>query len=228
MKMNNIILPLIALLLCGVSCCIMRRDVQEHPLLATEYDGETDKPIGSNKGLILYSIVMVLITVAVSVVETIVYDDIGIWARIKAIALLAIIWPIAYIDLKTYRIPNSFIIFGLITRALIFPFELINVSQPWLVLLFDVIAAAALLIAAFLSSLCIKNAIGYGDMKLFVVMGLMLGMEGVWTAVFLSLIVSFIAAVYLLVTKKKSKNDLIPFGPALVIGTFISVCLTGL
>ena len=74
----------------------------------------------------------------------------------------------------------------------------------------------------------IKNGIGFGDMKLFIVMGLMLGLDGIWGAVFLALIVSFLIAAFALITKKKTRKDAIPFGPALVIGTYLSICLSGM
>ena len=59
-------------------------------------------------------------------------------------------------------------------------------------------------------------------------MGLMLGLDGIWGAVFASLVLSFLLAVFLLVTKKKSRKDVIPFAPAIVLGTFVSVFLTGM
>ena len=47
-------------------------------------------------------------------------------------------------------------------------------------------------------------------------------------SVFVSLIVSFVISAVLLVTKKKKRRDVIPFAPALMIGTYISVFLTGM
>ena len=51
----------------------------------------------------------------------------------------------------------------------------------------------------------------------------MLGVRGIWGAMFLSLIVSFFAAIFFLITKKKSKKDEMAFGPALAIGTFLAI-----
>ena len=92
----------------------------------------------------------------------------------------------------------------------------------------EVIAAAGLAAAALLCGLLLKGSIGFGDIKLFIVMGLLLGLEGIWSAIFISLIVSFIISVYLLATKKKSRKDAIPFAPALMIGTYISIIITGI
>lgn len=176
----------------------------------------------------IYAVIMVCVTVGISFLFATLYKEQSMIANLKRLALLAALWPVAYIDLRSYRIPNAFIIFGLACRVILVIFELIF-ERRFIVshLIPEGIAAAALLLASFLCSLFMKNAIGFGDMKLFAVMGLMLGLNGIWGAVFLSLIVSFIAAVILLITKKKTRKDAIPFGPAIVVGTFISVCLLG-
>ena len=95
-------------------------------------------------------------------------------------------------------------------------------------LITEVIAAVAISLAAFLCFICMKNSIGYGDIKLFIIMGLFLGMNGIWTAVFMSLIVAFFVAIFLLATRKKGKKDVVPFAPSIMIGTYISVILTGM
>lgn len=144
----------------------------------------------------------------------------------KRLVLLGLLWPIALIDLKTLRIPNKFILIGLISRAVILILEVIfKLESLKITLISEVIAAAGLLIASILCSLCIKNSIGFGDMKLFVVMGLLLGLEGIWNSVFVSLLVLFLMSVVLLITKKKTKKDSIPFGPAVALGTYLSIVL---
>ena len=39
---------------------------------------------------------------------------------------------------------------------------------------------------------------------------------------------SMIASIYLLVKKEKSKKDTIPFAPFILLGTYVSVILTGM
>lgn len=180
------------------------------------------------KSLFIYSVIMVIVTIGIAITLINVYIDNTVWTNLKCMSLLCVMWPLAYIDFKTYRIPNEFIIFGLICRAVILAFELIMATDSVLaVFIPEIIAALALLLAAVLCRLCMKGSIGYGDIKLFIVMGLFLGMNGIWSAIFTSLIVSFFMAVYVLATKKKSKKDVVPFGPALVIGTYVSIFLSG-
>ena len=222
-----IILPIITAVLCGVAFFLMLRDISEHRELFLTCN-DTNSPRLLSRGAVIYSIILVIITVAASVLFCTIYKENGILMSIKRLALLSMLWPIAYIDYKTYRIPNAFIVLGLGYRGIILALELILSSQTvWPTVLGELVAAGALFLASVLCSLITKNAIGFGDVKLFILMGLMLGMDGIWGSVFLSLIVSFFISVYVLITKKKTRKDTIPFGPAIVIGTYLSVCLSG-
>lgn len=233
--MNYIILPIITFVLCGVSLVFFLKDIKKNNIDKKISGSEEafskleDSRVPISRSIIIYSAIMILITIGVSVVFYIYYNDNNIFISIKRMALLSLLWPIAYIDFKSYRIPNVFIILGIVYRILLLPFELIFINKGvWITLLSEIIAAAALLLASFLCSLCIKNSIGFGDIKLFIVMGLLLGLDGIWGAIFLSLIISFFIAIFLLITKKKTRKDAIPFGPAIVLGTYLSVCLSGM
>ena len=213
-----------------ISFLLMLRDSDDQRK-ASENGGELDRAgdNGLSRGTIIYSSVCFILTVLISVFLPRMYPQNSAWVNIKRMMLLSIIWPVAYIDFKTLRIPNLFVIYGLVCRALILVFEILLGHQlVWQYFLSEVIAAGALLLAAVLCALVIKNGIGFGDMKLFIVMGLMLGLEGIWGAIFLSLVVSFFIAAFVLITKKKTRKDAIPFGPALVIGTYLSICLSGM
>ncbi|MDD3840708.1 MAG: A24 family peptidase [Clostridia bacterium] len=223
------ILPVVTTVLCIISFIFLVRDLDENPKVAkyTDVDGKQRKTV--TKSVFIYSILMTIITISISVLLSYLYKDNSIAKSLKSVALLSLLWPIAIVDYRSYRIPNIFIILGLVYRLIIFFFELIYQSDlVWMSLLSEVIAALALLVAALLCTLGLKNSIGYGDMKLFILMGFLLGLEGIWGAIFLSLIVSFFISAYLLITKRKTRKDAIPFGPAITIGTFLSICLTGM
>lgn len=208
-----------AIVLCGISFVLLVRDCRKN---IEDFEIK-------NKGFLIYSVIMCAATVGISVVFATIYTDNELLFSLKRIALLSIMWPVAYTDKMSYRIPNAFIIFGLVCRGLILVAELVVYGwNIWPTLLMEVIAAVALVVAALLCSLVIKNSIGFGDIKLFFVMGLMQGLDGVWSSIFLSLIFSFIISVVLLAKKKKTRKDVIPFGPAIVAGTFLSICLTGM
>jgi len=182
-----------------------------------------------SKGFVIYSAVMIVLSIGVSILFAKVYISNEFLFSLKRIALLSVMWPIAYTDVITYRIPNVFIIYGLICRGIILIWEFFVFGLSiWTIVLPELIASVALVVAALLCAFIIKNSVGFGDIKLFVVMGLMQGLDGVWGSIFVSLLISFIVSAVLLISKKKTRKDTIPFGPALVAGTFISICLTGM
>ena len=221
--MKTYLLPAVTAVLCLISWWLMVHDIDVHGL------GKEDAAKPSKRLIVIYAVVMILLTEGAAVMFLLVYKDVSIWTALKRLTLLSVIWPIALIDLKSYRIPNAFIIYGLVCRAVLLLLELLfGEIGVWQTLLTEVVAAAALLIAALLCSLLIKNSIGFGDIKLFVIMGMLLGTDAIWGAIFLSLLVSFVIAAVALITKRKTRKDVIPFGPALVIGTFLSVYLTGM
>ena len=128
----------------------------------------------------------------------------------------------------TKRIPNDILKIMLVGRLVFLIPEFIMVGDIPHRLLSMLIATVAVFLACVLCCLLIKGAIGMGDVKLFSVMALYLGLEGIWPAIFCSLIVSFFVAVFSLVTKRAKRKDNIPFAPAILIGTYLSVFLTGI
>jgi len=63
--------------------------------------------------------------------------------------------------------------------------------------------------------------LGGGDIKLFGILGILLGPTGVFFTIFLSCFVGAVVGLILIVTKKMSKDKPMPFGPSiLVVATF--------
>lgn len=226
--MTSYIIPAIVLAMCLIGFWLMLRDTEKHPVRGDETITEDTKK-RNMKGMLIYSAVMTVLTAAISVWFGSRYADHHVFNNIKCMMLLSILWPVAYIDFRTYRIPNTFILFGLIARAALIPFELlIDSDYAKFSLVSGLIAAGAMLLAAVVCAVLAKGSIGFGDMKLFIVLGLFLEMEGSWGAMFLSLILSLVVSVALILLKKIKRTDSVPFGPAIMLGTYLSVCLTGM
>jgi len=145
------------------------------------------------------------------------------------LSLVMMLLPIGAVDYKTKTIPNSFLLAGIIVRVLLFAGEML--------LSFDnaietgksaLIASVGVIIIFGLFLLIFKNSIGAGDIKLFAVMGLYQGIWGLYNSLFFSLLISFLVSITLLITKKKDKKDVIPFGPCAAIGTVIAMALAGI
>lgn len=91
----------------------------------------------------------------------------------------------------------------------------------------SLIAAVGVLILLCVMRLIVKNGIGFGDVKLFAVLGLFLGLKGIVSTMFLSFVVSFFVSIFLLVSKRKNKKDQIAFAPSILVGTLLSVIFLG-
>lgn len=147
---------------------------------------------------------------------------------LKIVLMVEVLWACAWTDWKVYLIPNKVLLWSLVIRAGIFAVEaLVEPQEVFNMLASAVVPAAALLAAGLLCRLVVPKSVGFGDLKLFVVLGLYLGAAYTWNAIFYTLAASFVASVYLLVTKRASRASVIPFAPFLLIGTLAAVVLSG-
>ena len=174
-----------------------------------------------------FVVAMFMMNILLANLITYIYDG-SVVINVKLMILVSMMWPIAYIDFKKKKIPNDILKIMLIARAIILVPELILLGNVAHRLFSMLIATVAVLVACILCCLIVKGAIGMGDVKLFGVMALYLGLEGIWTAIFCALVVSFFIAVFSLITKKVKRKDNIPFAPAILIGTYMSIFLTGI
>lgn len=68
-----------------------------------------------------------------------------------------------------------------------------------------------------------KEAMGFGDVKLMGALGLYFGLSNIIVITMLSFLIGAILSIILLIFRIKKSNEYIPFGPFIVIGTFISM-----
>jgi leader peptidase (prepilin peptidase)/N-methyltransferase len=130
---------------------------------------------------------------------------------------------IFFIDLDHQIIPNSLtypgIVFGLITS-----FKNPIAESFKFAFLGSLFGGVLFLSIAFLSSfLFSKEGMGGGDIKLACMMGAFLGFKNLIIAIFLSFTIGGIVGIFLMRLKVKGRKDYIPFGPALVSGTFLAL-----
>lgn len=71
------------------------------------------------------------------------------------------------------------------------------------------------------------DAIGQGDLKLLVSVGLLTGLERTVAGVVAGALLSGVVVVLLLVTRRVGLRSFIPFGPFLIVGAFWAVLLPG-
>lgn len=68
-----------------------------------------------------------------------------------------------------------------------------------------------------------KEAMGLGDVKLMGALGLYFGVTNIIIIAIMSFFIGAILGIILIVTKVKKSNEYIPFGPFIVIATFICI-----
>ena len=68
-----------------------------------------------------------------------------------------------------------------------------------------------------------KEAMGFGDVKLMGALGMYFGFSNIIIITLVSFLIGAIVSIVLLVSKIKKSNEYIPFGPFIVIATFISI-----
>lgn len=155
--------------------------------------------------------------------------EISVSNQIGTICLVYTLLPAATVDFKVKKIPNQFLLVSLIVRLVLYIIEFsIDIPSAFFGVKEDILGAGIMGIFFFLIFLIFKNSIGMGDIKLFALMGLYQGLSGVINSIFFSLIASFFVSIVLLVTKKKSRSDTIPFGPCILLGTLMAIRLTGM
>ena len=66
---------------------------------------------------------------------------------------------------------------------------------------------------------------GMGDIKLFAVLGLFLGWQGVFNVILFSVFAVAAYGVAMLISRKKDKKSEIPIGPFALLGLMISIGL---
>ena len=127
-------------------------------------------------------------------------------------------------DLKHYIIPDK-VLFPAIVISLIYNFiPPLFFGRPDQDILYA-FSAAVIASGFFLIIFLVSKGrwIGFGDVKLAVLMGFVLGFPNVLAALFLAFFFGAIIGIILMVFKKKSLKSEIPFGPFLIFGTFMAI-----
>lgn len=186
------------------------------------------KKIGK-KTRIIYSVFMFVGLCVLSVALPTIYVNNTIIHNMKMITLVAVMFVVALVDYEKQIIPNKIILVALALRCAFYMAELVTLTDGfWALLKNDLKACLIVAVFFIIGVLVMRNSIGMGDIKLMLVMCFYQGFYGVISSLFFSLLVAFFLAIFLLVTRKKSRKDAIPFAPSILIGTAVSVFMTGM
>lgn len=138
------------------------------------------------------------------------------WRCLEACAFVCVMIVIAFIDLEHMIIPNVIVLpaaaVGLAASIALDP-------RRWWIYLVAAVGSSAFL---FVLALIWPGGMGMGDVKLALLMGAVLG-PAVIVAFFLAFLVGAVFGIWLIVTKRKTRKDAIPFGPYLAFGSVVTL-----
>ena len=129
---------------------------------------------------------------------------------------------IAFIDLNEQIVPDVIslpgIVIGFIISFFVPYISFINSG------LGVVVGGGIILIIGLAGSVIFKKeAMGGGDVKLAAMIGAFLGWRCIVISLFLGFFLGALAGIILILSKIKSREDTVPFGPFIVLGSFITL-----
>lgn len=131
---------------------------------------------------------------------------------------------IGYIDARERIVPNSLIGIGLLFWLVLILLDIFVGGTPWLQLLaFSGIGGIVCGGVLFVIALIAKSALGMGDVKLFLVLGLLYGLTDAYGILLFSVIAMGIVSIILLIAKKVTRKSTIPMAPFVIIGFLLSI-----
>lgn len=141
------------------------------------------------------------------------------------LVLVSLLIIITFIDIDHYIIPDGLIILGAVFAiAFNLLMGIVSIND---MLLGALICGGGMLLLIYLIELAVKKEVmGGGDIKLFGMLGLFLGLKGGLLTILLSV---YVGAIYGIITivyskiKKQEYNSMIPYGPFISVGALVYV-----
>lgn len=208
---------IVSALFCIFLCMFCIRDWKK----LIETTAEEQKIHSSKKEIILYFVI-----VLTSVGWTLLFHEYG-YGPIKCIKYCCLLWglvPIAYRDWKTQIIPNRWLVYLIIIRSVLLIAECFiypdAILDNIIFILIGTLISGAVMFMAYVIS---RHEIGMGDVKLFMVIGMYVGVSLNYMVLLASLILSAIYGGIKLIKKDLKSKDAIPFAPFVLLGA--ALCL---
>ena len=189
------------------------------------YKAHEDAQVVPYKGALMILNIIVCFALALAV-QISLYRNTDTVSFIKLFGLYIIVISAAVIDSKLRIIPNILIIAGLVLRGGIYIYELVSKADMKEILINDLIGFVIGFVFLALVSMITKGSLGFGDVKLFGVIGLTAGSFCTYSTLFVSLVISLISSLVFIAIKKMDRKSSFPFGPCIAAGYVISILLT--
>jgi leader peptidase (prepilin peptidase)/N-methyltransferase len=143
-------------------------------------------------------------------------------AAVFTAVFICLLITLTAIDLKHMILPDELTLGG---TALFFAYSFFNPAISQLNAVLSGLGAALLFSGFFFFYLKIRKieGLGFGDIKMVLLMGLFLGLHRLIVAIFLASLSGLLVGIFLIIFKKKNLKSALPFGPFLSLGSYISI-----
>jgi leader peptidase (prepilin peptidase)/N-methyltransferase len=170
------------------------------------------------------------VELATAVIFPLLYWHYGLTSELGVMAFYLCLFLIIFVvDMEQGLILNKVVYPGMALALLIAGV----VPQPWLAewsqleIVSSLVGGGIGFVILLLIALISKGGMGWGDVKLSALIGLATGFPFVFIALIIGAILGGLVAVVLLVSKKRGRKEVIPFGPFLSLGALITLVWWG-
>ncbi|MDW7672180.1 MAG: A24 family peptidase [Bacillota bacterium] len=150
-----------------------------------------------------------------------VYLETGLTIDFVFLAVLtATLVVMTFIDVDHQIIPDGLVIFlfgvGFLNKV-----SSLVLNQPayWLNSIWGLLLGGGFFLLIAVVS---NGGMGGGDIKLMAALGFWFGWQGILMVMFLAFIIGGVAAVGFLIARKKGRKEMLPFGPFIALGTYLT------
>ena len=172
--------------------------------------------------------------VAITVLSAVLLPG-AVWVTGARPATGALVWlagsalVLAATDLAAHRLPDvvTFPAYAVCAAALVADAALLGTGAA---LLRAVVAATVAFGVSALGAWVSPEGLGFGDVKLLGLLGLVLGWAGwdvLMAGVFVGLLVGALASLVLLAARRVGRRTALPFGPPLLVGAAVALAAAG-
>lgn len=216
---------IIAALCASISYITLDKTLSDKTVLLRPKSSEeaADKAI-SKKQKYIISAGILAVSAAASVV--LIKNAVDLLGIIKLSVGMVCLSGAACNDFRDHRIPDIFPLVTAVSAIACLAIGYFTSEDGATAYIFSsVFAAVVVAIFMIVASLLTKHGIGMGDIKLLTALALLGGVNTIgWTLIF-GVAACAVAAVFFLITKKKTVKGTMPFGPFIFIGYILTIIL---